>query len=453
MKLSSASAALLSITASLLPRQTSALSCGIKGVTKTCIGETDIRYDPNVSLNIKDQSDWWSKREGLFIGELVSYTADGEKITEFYLDGMRENNLGSYNLSKVKTFRNTTIDGSRIFTNRYDFAKHNGDGIIGAGFPGLVLPNDYYYTGTFEKDGSIQSVAIQEAFGQELIFAENPSTVNPINDIAAMGLNIFGNITQTDFCLDEKCEQFMQSIEFYATDPETGKNSLGSFHRSLYTYVTKETWMSELSQTLDDFNIPSPDAPFAVIDNFDGPNFVKPFDPATESAPECYTLVCPTEDLWKKRDPAFGTSPYVEPDGVLTGGFIAGVSIGSIIVACLIFFSIYKRGVEERERRVKALVLKSITQTMNISASKALSPSELESMFTKIDTDGNGNLSKDEVKGLVEDAGVASMSDRDYDVLFNSIDLDKNGTLDFAEFCAFFTSISVEDEKDSFDEA
>ena len=143
MKLSSASAVLLSITASLLPSHTSALSCGIKGVTKSCIGDTDIRYDPNVSFSIKDQSDFWPKTEGFFIGELVNYLANGEKNTEFQLEGMQDFDLGSYDASKVMAFGNTTINGSRISSGRYDIMKHNGDGVLGAaGFPGLVLPFD-----------------------------------------------------------------------------------------------------------------------------------------------------------------------------------------------------------------------------------------------------------------------------------------------------------------------
>jgi len=105
--------------------------------------------------------------------------------------------------------------------------------------------------------------------------------------------------------------------------------------------------------------------------------------------------------------------------------------------------------VEARERRVKVAVLKSIAETMTIKSTKKLTPSNLEEMFKKINVDGNGNLDKSEVKGLVEEAGVANMSDRDYDILFASIDLDGNGSLDFAELCAFFTSISAADA-DSF---
>ena len=49
----------------LLPTQSSALKCGIKGVTEPCIGETDDRYNPDVSYNLKDQNDLWKKKEGL----------------------------------------------------------------------------------------------------------------------------------------------------------------------------------------------------------------------------------------------------------------------------------------------------------------------------------------------------------------------------------------------------
>ena len=81
---------------------------------------------------------------------------------------------------------------------------------------------------------------------------------------------------------------------------------------------------------------------------------------------------------------------------------------------------------------------------------KNLTAKDLTEMFQKNDDDGNGNggVDKDEMKKLVEEAGVANMSDRDYDVLFASIDLDGNGTLDFVEFCAFFASINVKEGND-----
>jgi len=57
---------------------------------------------------------------------------------------------------------------------------------------------------------------------------------------------------------------------------------------------------------------------------------------------------------------------------------------------------------------VKEAVLKSLAKII----SKNLTPQDLEKMLKKIDTDGNGNLDKSEMKGLVEEAGVLNMSDR-----------------------------------------
>ena len=257
---------------------------------------------------------------------------------------------------------------------------------------------------------------------------------------------------ETKFCTDSECNRVNKYGEFFEPPTDDGVCELEYFRRASFT---KKTWMEGISKAYVDYGIPPPDAPFTAIPGSDSGLFVQPFDPTTsDSAPECLTRVCPTEKDWKVRDPNLGTSPYIEPDGVLTGGFISGVTIASIAVALLIFYVIYKRGLENRERRVKEAVLKSIAKTMTLTTSKELSPSDLTEMFQKIDTDGNGKLDKSEVKGLVDEAGVANMSDRDYDVLFASIDLDGNGTLDFTEFCAFFASISIaESGVDTFAEA
>jgi len=356
---------------------------------------------------------------------------------------MQEKNLGTYDFGTMKTFANTTISGSRMRAHAYHLGKHNGDGAF-EGFPGAVFADDAYYTSTFEKDGSIQSVAIQEYFGKEVTVSDYVTTVHPIESRARMGIVPSGVTTQTSYCLDENCDGMIQNVDAFNTDPETGGKTTRMFIRRTMRRVDKDTWMSEMNKALNDFNIPPRDAPFTAVPGFDGPGFTKPFSSTAESAPECYTLNCPTEDMWKQRDPFLGTSPYIEPDGVLTGGFIAGITIASIVVACTLFYFIHKHVAELREKRVKDAMLKSIAKSLNLTTSKNLSPNELESMYKEIDADDNGKLSKDEIKGLINDAGVADMSDKDYDVLFSSVDIDGNGTLDFAEFCAFFAYFKVE---------
>jgi len=264
-----------------------------------------------------------------------------------------------------------------------------------------------------------------------------------------LGDSSVADVYESSYCVDFSCSKLNMYGETYVYPPDGSDVYVASFNRMEGTKVDQAMWLEEWSTTFTDYNVPPPASGAS-------PFFSQPFNPAAgEIPPKCITLSCPTEEDWKLRDPNLGTSPYVEPDGVLTGGFIAGVTIGSIVVAVVIFYFIYKHGVEAREKRVKAAVLKSIAQSMSITTHKEMTSGDLGKMFNKIDADGNGNLSKVEVKGLVDEAGVANMSDRDYDVFFNCIDLDKNGTLDFAEFCAFFASISVSENRndDSFAEA
>lgn len=227
-----------------------------------------------------------------------------------------------------------------------------------------------------------------------------------------------------------------------------GENVVSGYTRSFAKKVELKEWMEGVAQTYIDVNVPPPEAPI-----IDSPSFVQPFDASTATThPEFPTGYMFTEDDWKTGgDPQLGVSPYVEPDGVLTGGFIAGVTIGSIIVAVAVFSFLYKRGIAAREERVKQAVAKSIAKNMNFTTHKALTPAELQNMFDKIDVNHDGALSKEEIKGLVEEAGVATMSDNDIDILFSSIDFDGNGSLDFTEFAAFFAAIASK-EGDEFDD-
>ena len=299
---------------------------------------------------------------------------------------------------------------------------------------------------TFEKDGSASLITVIEGFEQEGYEpVDYNSTLTPIAGKTLFGVSQIAY--ETYYCTSPDCTSIQGYGEGYKTDDD-GDVSLEFKFGGLITRVDRATWGTEFENAYANFNIPTlEDAPFKT------PYLSQMSDTNLEFA----TGYKFSEEDWQKYDPEFGTSPYVEPDGILTGGFIAGVTIASIIVAVAIFSFIYKRGVEAREKRVKAAVAMSIAKTMDFSgSSKNLSPSELEAMFVKIDNDGNGNLSKNEIKELVDDAGVANMSEKDYDILFASIDIDGNGTLDFAEFSAFFAAISsgAEDANDdNFNEA
>jgi len=444
---------------SLLPSQSLALKCGIKGVTEPCIGATDARYDPDVGFNLEEQNDIYKSLEGLYMGEICFYNGDGTPEDKYYLNNVpKEVGLGSFDLCNTKVFKWITVVGSRFSMNRYLMAKHNADGVAFQGqLPGFIFPTDIFYTSTFEKDGGALSLQTVIGFYSNFTVAEERTSMHPVAGKALFGTADAGTASSNGqknylslYCVDSDCDQVNTYTEEYIVDPESGSDIVKQFSRESLKKVNKETWMAGVSQAYIDYSVPTPELPF-TRPGFNISYFTQPFDPTTtDTLPECSTLACPTENDWKSVDPVFGKSPYVEPSGVLTGGFIAGITIASIVIAVAIFSYVYKRGVKAQVKRVKDAVLKSIAKSMTVTmAQKPLTPRELEDIFKKIDTDGNGSISKDEVKGLVDEAGVANMSERDYNILFDSIDLDENGTLDFAEFCAFFTSIASSDDSGS----
>jgi len=445
--------ALFNIVLTSLPKHAIALKCGINLVTENCLGDTDPRYDSEISYDLKEGDAFWKKRQGLYVGNQCEYGGDGIPRNKRYLDSLGpETGAGTWDFCNFKVMTNITVDGTRLFFHRWIMAKHNSDSAGGdIQLPGLIVPSDAFSSSTFDKNGEAQTFSYSLYHDNNFTLDENPSIITPVGGKAFLAMSNGaggGDIYQSLYCVDAECNKANVYIESY-TDLDTQEVSeeVQWFQRASMKKVDKSTWMAEWEKAFTEYSIPPSDQ---AIPRFNLAPFTQPFDPKTsESAPECDTGGCPSEDDWAKIDPNFNESPYIEPDGTITGGFIALITILSVLVASTIFYIVYTRGVEARERRVKVAVLKSIAETMTIKSTKKLTPGNLEEMFKKIDVDDNGNLDKSEVKGLVEEAGVANMSDRDYDILFASIDLDGNGSLDFAEFCAFFTSISAADA-DSF---
>jgi len=126
MKFSLASLLLSNVVGS-----TAALRCGIKGVTKPCIGDTDPRYDVSKGYNFVDQNTFWTRFAGLYVEEYYLYDADGNPVTSKVFPGLED--AGGYNTFPARRFSNVTIDGSRHSLNNYIFMK-NSAGIA----PGLV---------------------------------------------------------------------------------------------------------------------------------------------------------------------------------------------------------------------------------------------------------------------------------------------------------------------------
>ena len=237
---------------------------------------------------------------------------------------------------------------------------------------------------TFEKDGSASLITVVAGHEQEGYQLVPNSTLTPVAGKALFGVGL--DRYETFYCITPDCASVQVYGERYQTADDGGTVSLLGKQGGLLTRVDRATWDTGFENAYADFNIPT----------LEDATIKTPYLSQLEDTNIEFIIGYKFgEEDWKKYDPEFGTSPYVEPDGILTGGFIAGVTIASIIVAVAIFSFVYKRGVEAREKRVKAAIAMSIAKTMNFSGfSKNLSPSELATMFGKIDKDGNGRLSR-----------------------------------------------------------
>ena len=66
-----------------------------------------------------------------------------------------------------------------------------------------------------------------------------------------------------------------------------------------------------------------------------------------------------------------------------------------------------------------------------------LTPELLEDEFHRMDANGDGELSKEELKSVMGD----KMDLEDFEAMFVAMDVDHSGTIKFSEFCTFITDL------------
>lgn len=77
--------------------------------------------------------------------------------------------------------------------------------------------------------------------------------------------------------------------------------------------------------------------------------------------------------------------------------------------------------------------------------------SKLRKVFDAIDTDKNGNLSKEEFR-VAAQLVTMSQSEEEFAALFDSIDTDKSGTIEFSEFVAALEKVMASSPTDISDD-
>jgi hypothetical protein len=143
MKLTTAIASLF------IPVTATALSCG-KTITKACLGESDIRYDPKASNALKDQAVVYQIRDGYFKCTQLMYGADGLPLLDPSSPSFQQTQqllfpLGfqQQSLFPLRAYVNNTYSGSRGYAQRINIYESFEDG-----GPGISIPQDGWLTST-----------------------------------------------------------------------------------------------------------------------------------------------------------------------------------------------------------------------------------------------------------------------------------------------------------------
>ena len=304
-----------------------------------------------------------------------------------------------------------------------------------------IFPQSTFATSTFEKNGEARTLSSVVGFATSVELSNYEELQTPVGNsslysLTKMRINDRATMIRNSvLCLDDDCEKSSFLSETY--NAETLE--LVDFVRSTQRKVSESKWKEEMAKSYEELNIRTAEnaLPGATL-----PFFLQP-----DLNADCASLACPTEDDWATQDPNLRTSPYIEPDGVIEGGFIAGVTIASLAVLTTLFYLFHKNRMAAKERHLKEAFAKSIAKNIKGGKLKDLSPADLQGLYASIDIDKNGNISKDELQVLIEEGDVANLSEHDFTALFSAIDIDDNGTVDFAEFCAFFVSLPSQTEE------
>ena len=378
---------LLAAVFGLILHSTDALRCG-GALTRACLGETDIRYDPKYTNNLIDQDALWGKVSGLYTGE-GQFRVNMLGIRTEPVPTTFDPNVITVPYTK---FTNITIDGSRV--SFYQIVLYPDD----------VELYGFFATSSYEKDGSVTAIGegingfvvpLNRSSDNQTDLFTKPQvgdTLYPIESNSLYGSVPSGLTRGTYFssvitCLDSDCNVYHENFDAFgpATD---GSNSTARTYtlETTLTRVSSEVWEQSLFAAYNASGITADQQ-------------INPNDPI------CDVWSCPTEEQWCTIDPNCSESPYQEPPASLKPGVLAGFITGGVVFLCLIFLVVLKYLAVRQAHRYRAIFARRIAETINVRGSvRALSPEALADEFKRIDADvKDGKLSKEELWEFLSD--------------------------------------------------
>jgi len=396
----------------LLPPSALAIKCG-RPLTTACLGDTDIRYDPDSSNSAIDQDPVWRRMQGLFRGE-------GQVRFEINFGPVPATPSDNIVTLPFTVFWNFTTVGSRQYSREY------------AIYFGNIRPPSHrnaFSTTTYEKDGTVifLPTVLTYSNNSEVTLLVKPSEMsrsypvdnNTVYFTGPTSTDLVGLQSSTQVCLDDGCNQIHATSDSFV--PINGTIERNFAIEVSYTRInTKEEFFSQINATYIANNVP------------EGQQIPPSEDP-------CALGLCPTEEQWCQSDPNCSESPYQEPPASVKPGAIAGFVIAGVVLLVAVLYAIHLILQKQQERRFRTIFAKRIAETIKVRGSmRTLSPEALADEFRRIDQGvQDGKLSREELWEFISSGKAGEMDKKDFDALFAAIDLDKSGSVDFLEFCAF----------------
>ena len=399
-----------------------------KGLYVDC--PIDPRSNPTISPNLKTISDTWANLEGYWVGAFRAYDARGQPLKEVFASADLGNTI-PYPGNDVALFINRTVVETRFFEHTYqvyqpasesfcalpipDFSG-NTRGSGDCGVNGYVIGSDKVGVAGFEKDGRAKIVAATGIYeGSE--FGET-IPVDERTFYSVVGSNKYQQVETSTFSNDAMTQITGSGQYFIFSDVSPySENPLAQSYSFVLEQVDETTFGTALNNAYNNANV-------LTTDRFD----------SIESGDCVHGGMCPSEIELAAVDPKIADSPFDVTPRVKPAMIVLFVFISVAVVAAA-GYAYHRITINSQADRYKELFAKRVAETIKFKGK--ITAEALEDEFRRLDKDGDGELSKEELKSFMGD----KMSSKDFEAMFMAMDIDHSGTVEFAEFCTFLTHI------------
>jgi len=130
---------------------------------------------------------------------------------------------------------------------------------------------------------------------------------------------------------------------------------------------------------------------------------------------------------------------YAAPNGGLSAGAVAGIVVGCVAAACLAISLYYLRRLKNQRMRYKRRLVQNVARNVSIAPSPGgISADKLADEFKHIDENGDGSISKTELRTWLQDGKLGEISEGDFDAMWDAM----SGNDDKVNAIEFFVFLS-----------